>query len=225
MNNGLKHIAIIMDGNGRWAKERGMLRTSGHQKGAETVREITRFCADLKGLERLTLYAFSTENWKRPKTEVEFLMNLLKKYLKNEINVYLENGVRFDTIGDMSAFSNGLKEAIEEAKEKTSKCNKITQVLALNYGSRDEIRRAFEQIALKKLPITEQNISNYLDSNTDVDMLIRTGGEKRLSNYLLWQSAYAELFFTDTYWPDFTTDELTSMIDDFYGRERRFGGV
>lgn len=225
MGNRLKHIAIIMDGNGRWAKERGLLRTNGHQKGAETIREITKFCANVEGLERLTLYAFSTENWKRPKTEVEFLMNLLKKYLKNEIDVYLENGVRFDTIGDISVFSNALIDAIEDAKERTSKCNKMTQVLALNYGSRDEIGRAFKQIALKKLPITEQNISNYLDSSIDVDMLIRTGGEKRLSNFLLWQSAYAELFFTDTFWPDFTTSELSSMIDEFHRRERRFGGV
>jgi len=214
-----------MDGNGRWAKERGLLRTSGHQKGAETVREITKYCATLEGLERLTLYAFSTENWKRPKTEVEFLMNMLKKYLKNELEVYLENGVRFETIGDISVFSNGLKSVIEETKGATKGCNKLTQVLALNYGARDELKRCFEKMAAKKLPITETNIQNYLDGGNDVDMLIRTGGEKRLSNFLLWQSAYAELFFTDTYWPDFTKVELDSMIDEFCARERRFGGV
>lgn len=223
--NGLRHIAIIMDGNGRWAKERGMMRTSGHQKGAETVREITKFCAGVEGLEYLTLYAFSTENWKRPKKEVDFLMNLLKKYLKNERKVYLENGVRFETIGDISAFSEPLKSVIEQTKEATKDCTRLTQVLALNYGSRDELRRAFERMVAEKSDTTEADITNHLDSGVDVDMLIRTGGEKRLSNFMLWQGAYAELFFSDTYWPDFSPNELKSMIEEFYVRERRFGGV
>lgn len=225
MQNSLRHIAIIMDGNGRWAKERGMMRTSGHQKGAETVREITKFCANVEGLEFLTLYAFSTENWKRPKKEVDFLMNLLKKYLKNELKVYLENGVRFETVGDIGAFSEPLKSVIERTKEATRECTKLTQVLALNYGSRDELRRTFGELAAKKLPVTEANITEYLDIGADVDMLIRTGGEKRLSNFMLWQAAYAELFFSDTYWPDFSPAELKSMIEEFYARERRFGGV
>ena len=224
---GLKHIAIIMDGNGRWAKQRGMIRTKGHQKGVESVRDITKFCATLPEIEFLSLYAFSTENWKRPKSEVEFLMSTLKKYLKKELPIYLENGIRFKTIGDISLFSDGLIEVIEETKELTKDGDKLTQVLALNYGAKDEIVRACKRVGQKHLPMNEQNLELSLDTGSipPVDMLIRTGGEKRLSNFMLWQGAYAELFFTDTFWPDFNSSELESMMEEFYSRERRFGGL
>jgi undecaprenyl diphosphate synthase len=216
-----------MDGNGRWAKQRGMIRTKGHQKGVESVRDITKFCATLPEIEFLSLYAFSTENWKRPKSEVEFLMSTLKKYLKKELPIYLENGIRFKTIGDISLFSDGLIEVIEETKELTKDGDKLTQVLALNYGAKDEIVRACKRVGQKHLPMNEQNLELSLDTGSipPVDMLIRTGGEKRLSNFMLWQGAYAELFFTDTFWPDFNSSELESMMEEFYSRERRFGGL
>ncbi|MFP4332328.1 MAG: di-trans,poly-cis-decaprenylcistransferase [Campylobacterales bacterium] len=224
---GLKHIAIIMDGNGRWAKQRGLIRTSGHQKGVESVRDVTKFCASVESIEYLSLYAFSTENWKRPKTEVEFLMSTLKKYLKKELPVYLENSIRLKTIGDLSGFSDGLIETIEETKEATKNGDRLTQILALNYGAKDEILRACKRVAQKHLPLNEQNLELSLDTGSlpPVDMLIRTGGEKRLSNFMLWQAAYAELFFTETFWPDFNSSQLESMIEEFYKRERRFGGL
>lgn len=220
------HIAIIMDGNGRWAKERGLNRTAGHEEGAKTVRKITSYCADIK-VKYLTLYAFSTENWQRPKLEVEFLMKLLDKYLKNELNVYLENNIRFKAIGDLSRFSKALQKTIKETEEKTSKCSGLTQVLALNYGSKDEIIRAIKKLNALNLEVTEENLESCLDTAgmPDVDILIRTSGEVRLSNYLLWQNAYAEMFFTKTYWPDFNEAELDDILSDFTKRERRFGGI
>lgn len=220
------HIAIIMDGNGRWAKERGLNRTAGHEEGAKTVRKITSYCADIK-VKYLTLYAFSTENWQRPKLEVEFLMKLLDKYLKNELNVYLENNIRFKAIGDLSRFSKALQKTIKEIEEKTSKCSGLTQVLALNYGSKDEIIRAIKKLNALNLEVTEENLESCLDTAgmPDVDILIRTSGEVRLSNYLLWQNAYAEMFFTKTYWPDFNEAELDDILSDFTKRERRFGGI
>ncbi|MGD9624025.1 MAG: di-trans,poly-cis-decaprenylcistransferase [Arcobacter sp.] len=220
------HIAIIMDGNGRWAKERGLNRTAGHEEGAKTVRKITSYCADIK-VKYLTLYAFSTENWQRPKLEVEFLMKLLDKYLKNELNVYLENNIRFKAIGDLSRFSKALQKTIKETEEKTSNCKGLTQVLALNYGSKDEIIRAIKKLNTLNLEVTEENLESCLDTAgmPDVDILIRTSGEVRLSNYLLWQNAYAEMFFTKTYWPDFNEAELDDILSDFTKRERRFGGI
>ena len=220
------HIAIIMDGNGRWAKERGLNRTAGHEEGAKTVRKITSYCADIK-VKYLTLYAFSTENWQRPKLEVEFLMKLLDKYLKNELKVYLENNIRFKAIGDLSRFSKALQKTIKEKEEKTSKCSGLTQVLALNYGSKDEIIRAIKKLNTLNLEVTEENLESCLDTAgmPDVDILIRTSGEVRLSNYLLWQNAYAEMFFTKTYWPDFNEAELDDILSDFTKRERRFGGI
>lgn len=222
----LKHIAIIMDGNGRWAKQRGLSRTEGHKRGAEVVREITTHCAKI-GIKYLTLYAFSTENWKRPKTEVDFLMRLLGKYLDSELETYLNNDIRFETIGDITKLSNSLQKRIQNLKEKTRECKKMTQVLAINYGSKDEIKRAFLRILQNNSPITEESIESTLDTNfmPPVDMLIRTGGEKRLSNFLLWQVAYAELFFTDTMFPDFSSIELDFMIQEFERRQRRFGGL
>ena len=226
MSNLPSHIAIIMDGNGRWAKEQGLRRTAGHEQGAKVVRQITTHCSDL-GIKYLTLYAFSTENWSRPKLEVEFLMKLLERYFKSELPIYLKNNVRFKAIGDLSRFSKKLQSIIKETEDKTSKCSGLTQILALNYGSRDEIIRAVKKLNEKELEVTEENLNSCLDTShiPDVDLLIRTSGEVRVSNYLLWQIAYAEMFFTQTYWPEFNTQELDDIISDFDKRERRFGGI
>ncbi|MCK5110800.1 MAG: di-trans,poly-cis-decaprenylcistransferase [Arcobacteraceae bacterium] len=220
------HIAIIMDGNGRWAKERNLNRTAGHEEGAKVVRNITIHCSDL-GIKYLTLYAFSTENWTRPRLEVEFLMKLLERYFKSELPIYLENNVKFKAIGDLSKFSRNLQKVIKDTEEKTAHCSGLTQVLALNYGSRDEITRAVKKLIEQNLEPTQDNINSCLDTAemSDVDLLIRTSGEVRISNYLLWQSAYAEMFFTQTFWPEFTTHELDDIISDFNRRERRFGGI
>lgn len=226
MTNVPEHIAIIMDGNGRWAKEQNLKRTSGHSKGAEVARKITRHCAHI-GVKYLTLYAFSTENWQRPKLEVEFIMKLIDTYLKRELPVYLEEGIKLRTIGDTSRFSKSLQKTIRETEEKTKNGKRSTQVLALNYGSRDEIVRAVKKLNDQNLEVTEENIEANLDTSgiPDVDIMIRTSGEVRLSNYLLWQNAYAEMFFTPTYWPDFNKSELDDIISDFNSRERRFGGI
>ncbi len=225
MSNRPSHIAIIMDGNGRWAEAQGKNRTYGHEKGAETVRAITTYCAAHPEIERLTLYAFSTENWKRPKLEVEFLMKLLERYLKSERATYLENNIRFRPIGDLSLFSASLRNVIDEVQKATEGCNGLIQSLALNYGGRDEIVRAANTLRSHAMPITVDSLTVALDCEYDIDLLIRTGGDHRLSNFMLWQSAYAELFFTDTLWPEFTTDELGSIIQKFKTVERRFGGL
>lgn len=230
-----KHIAIIMDGNGRWAKNQGKNRTEGHKEGAKVVREVTSWCAE-KNIPYLTLYAFSTENWKRPKVEVEFLMKLLEKYLKDERDMYLQNQIRFRAIGDLDIFSPRLKNTILELEHITQNHTALTQILALNYGSHDELSRTF--LKLHKLlnasldsEITPLKIKELIESHLDtatlphVDMLIRTGGEKRLSNFLLWQSSYAELFFSQTLWPDFSSDELNELLVEFLQRQRRFGGI
>ena len=220
------HIAIIMDGNGRWAKERGLNRTAGHEEGASTVRKITTYCANI-GVKYLTLYSFSTENWERPKLEVEFLMKLLEKYLKKELEVYIKNNIKFKAIGDLSRFSKSLQKTISDTEKKTSVCTGLTQVLALNYGSKNEIIRAIKKLNELNLEVTEENLESCLDTAgmNDVDVLIRTSGEVRLSNYLLWQNAYAEMFFTKTYWPDFSETELNEILSEFSKRERRFGGI
>jgi len=219
------HLAIIMDGNGRWAKKRGLKRIEGHKKGAEVVKEITTYCANNPDIEILTLYAFSTENWKRPKMEVDFLMRLLDNWLKKELDTYIKNDVKFETIGDISKFSDKLKKRIEYTKEVTKNNKKLTQVLALNYGSKDEITRAIKKLIKKNEEITPENIQRNLDISRDVDLLIRTSGEIRVSNFLLWQIAYAEMFFTPTLWPDFTSEELEKILNEFKKRERRFGGI
>jgi len=226
-NTSLKHLAIIMDGNGRWAKERGLTRTKGHEKGAETIRDITTYCADHPTIGTATFYAFSTENWKRPKLEVEFLMKLLDRYLKNELSTYQEQKVRFKTIGNIDALSKPLQKRISQTEELTKTNTKLTQILALNYGARTEITTAVNQlIAEGKKSVTEEDISSALQTPyTDIDLLIRTSGEERLSNFLLWQLSYSELHFTPTLWPDFTTQELDEIIEDFEQRSRRFGGV
>ena len=223
--NKAKHIAIIMDGNGRWAEIQGLKRVKGHEAGANVVKNITTYCSKNPDIERLTLYAFSTENWKRPRLEVEFLMKLLENYLKKELSIYLENNVRFEPIGDLRAFSKSLKKTIKDVQEKTVHCDGLVQSLALNYGAQDEMIRAINKIKDCDDDITETMLSNALDCKHDVDLLIRTGGDHRLSNFLLWQAAYAELFFCDTLWPDFTPNDLEKIIKKFKKVERRFGGL
>lgn len=223
--NRARHIAIIMDGNGRWAELQEQKRVKGHEAGAKVVRTITEFCAADSDIERLTLYAFSTENWKRPRLEVEYLMKLLQKYLESELGTYIKNNIRFEPIGDIRAFSSSLQKTIKEVKEKTAHCDGLIQSLALNYGAHDEILRAINKIKKSEEDITQAMLSNALDCKHNVDLLIRTGGDHRLSNFLLWQAAYAELFFTDTLWPDFTTVELENIIKDFTKIERKFGGL
>lgn len=227
--NSLKHLAIIMDGNGRWAQIHNKPRKTGHQEGAKTVRNITIWCAK-NSIKYLTLYAFSTENWKRPKAEVDFLMKLLLQYLKKEKQTYLQNDICFKAIGNIEVFNNPLKEMIYELQELTKNNKSLTQTLALNYGSRDEITRACKKI-LENPPANlenlEQILQNHLDTQDtpDVDLLIRTGGEMRISNFLLWQISYAELYFTKTYWPEFTSTELEAIIKEYKQKNRRFGGL
>ena len=214
-----------MDGNGRWAQQSNKQRTDGHKKGAQIVRQITIHASNI-GLKYLTLYAFSTENWKRPKYEVDFLMKLLDSYLKKELATYLENNVRFNVIGDISKFSPKLQKTIETTIRKTEKCSGLTQTLAINYGSKNEIIRAIKKIEDIE-NIDEESFEKLLDTSNmpPVDILIRTGGEQRVSNFLLWQIAYAELFFTKTLWPDFTADEFDDIIEKFKNISRRFGGI
>ncbi|MCF6173900.1 MAG: di-trans,poly-cis-decaprenylcistransferase [Campylobacteraceae bacterium] len=223
MNN-LRHVAIIMDGNGRWAKQQGKLRTFGHKAGAQKVIDITKE-ASKRGLKYLTLYAFSTENWKREKSEVSFLMKLLSKFLKKELKTLIQNNIKFRIIGDLSKFSKELQKVINTTIEETKNNTGMTQILAINYGSQDEITRAVNKI--DKIDITKKDIEQALDTKDfcDVDLLIRTGGEMRLSNFLLWQSSYAELFFTKTLWPDFSIKEFDDIIENFKKRDRRYGGI
>lgn len=225
-NNFPEHIAIIMDGNGRWAKQRGLKRTAGHEEGAKVVRDISEYCAKID-VKYLTLYAFSTENWNRPKLEIEYLMRLLEKYLKNELETFMKHNIRFKAIGDLNRFSKSLQNIINICEEKTKNNQNLTQILALNYGSKDEILRAIKKLNEKNLEVNEENFEACLDTAgiPNVDLLIRTSGEIRLSNYLLWQNAYAEMFFTSTLWPDFTSLELEDIIEDFKKRQRRFGGL
>ena len=222
-----QHVAIIMDGNGRWAKKQGFKeRIKGHEVGAAKVRELTIHASNI-GIKYLTLYAFSTENWKRPKTEVKFLMNLMDRYLEKELPLFLENSVRFDTIGNIEQLSSKLQDRIAYTKEKTAHFDGLTQVLAINYGSKDEIVRAVNKAISLSKEVDENSFSSLLDTKDfpDVDILIRTGGDVRLSNYLLWQCAYSELFFTPTLWPEFSLDEFDDILNKFATIERRFGGV
>lgn len=225
--NILKHLAIIMDGNGRWATKRGLSRTKGHEKGAEIIRDITTSCAKHPTIETTTFYAFSTENWKRPRLEVEFLMKLLDKYLKKELETYQSHNIRFQAIGDIDAFSKPLQDRIKTTEELTKNNTSLTQVLALNYGGRAEITFAVNTlIAEGKKSVTQEDISSALQTPyCDIDLLIRTSGEERISNFLLWQLSYSELYFTPTLWPDFTSKELKTIIENFEQRTRRFGGV
>ncbi len=223
----IKHLAIIMDGNGRWAKERGFKRTKGHEVGAETIREITTYCAAHKTIETVTFYAFSTENWKRPKLEVEFLMKLLDRYLKKELSTYQEHGIRFQAIGNISDFSKSLQKRIKKTEELTKDNGNLIQILALNYGGRAEITMAVNTLIKQgKVALSEEDISSALQTPySDIDVLIRTSGEERISNFLLWQLSYSEFYFTPTLWPDFTAKELDTILNNFTQRNRRFGGL
>lgn len=218
-----KHVAIIMDGNGRWAKRKLLPRTMGHQRGVEAVRELVRGCGDL-GLECLTLYAFSSENWKRDEQEVDDLMNLMRKFIKSDLQEFIDNKVRLKIIGDWQGLAPDIVEMLEDALAKTS-AGDHTIAMALNYGSQGEIARAAAKAATMG-EVTTESIGLHLDTADlpPLDLLIRTSGEVRLSNFLLWQSAYAEMLFVDTLWPDFTVEHLKEALDNFAGRERRFGG-
>lgn len=227
------HIAIIMDGNGRWAANRGLPRIAGHQRGADAVRTAVRSCSEL-GVRYLTLYAFSSENWKRPADEVQDLMGLLRVYLRREINELAENGVRMRVIGDRRRLEPDIQELIAESEERTRGNDRLDLVVALNYGARNEILSAVRGLAadvaagiLDPATITEDVFAARLDTRgmPDPDLLIRTSGERRLSNFLLWQCAYAELVFTPTLWPDFGKADLEAAIDDYQRRERRYGGT
>lgn len=226
-----KHIAIIMDGNGRWAKEHGKPRLFGHQNAIQSVREVNEACAEL-GVEYLTLYAFSTENWNRPGDEVSGLMTLLSQTIKKETATLLKNNIRLNVIGDTDRMAQGIRDELFRAIEATSQGSRMELTLALSYSGRWDITDAARQMALAAkngtldpLSITEETVSSYLSTagRPDPELLIRTSGELRISNFLMWQLAYSELYFTNKYWPDFRKDDLYEAILDYQHRERRFG--
>ena len=226
-----KHLAIIMDGNGRWAKQKGLLRAFGHENGTKSVRLTVETCAKL-GIKNLTLYAFSTENWNRPKLEVETLMKLLISSLKNELQTLQDNDIRLNSIGNLEMLPKSAQKELLDVIKKTEKNSRMVLTLALSYGSRDEMISAIKKISDKVKnniispdSIDESIINQHLYTHNlpDVDLLIRTSGEHRISNFLLWQIAYAELYFTDVLWPDFKEDDLYEAIISYQKRERRFG--
>ena len=227
-----RHIAIILDGNGRWAKKRGLPRTAGHAAGAENFRKIATYCKNI-GVQYLTVYAFSTENWKRPEDEVSTIMRLLDKYLQEAIDTMERDKIKMRILGDVSGLSEKLQAKIASTNEISTPYDGFQANICLNYGGRDEIVHAAKRYALELLSgksdgeLTEEQFGNYLYSSgiPDPDLLIRPGGEKRLSNFLLWQSAYTEFYFTDVLWPDFDTAELDKAIDEYRKRDRRYGGL
>ena len=228
-----QHVAIILDGNGRWAKAKGMPRNYGHMQGAKAVEDILEVARDM-GIKYLTVYAFSTENWNRPETEVSALMTILRQYLKTSIKKSMKNNVRCRVIGERSRLSDDIKSAIEELEETTKNNTGLQFTIAINYGSRDEITRAVRRLAakcadgsLKPEEITEQMISDNLDTwdLPDPDLMIRTCGEQRISNYLLWQCAYTEFYYTPVAWPDFNKEELLKAVESYSTRNRKFGGL
>jgi undecaprenyl diphosphate synthase len=225
------HIAIIMDGNGRWATKQGKERIFGHQNGSNSVKEVVEGCAEI-GIKNLTLYAFSTENWKRPKLEVEMLMKLLVSSLRKELKTLTENNIRLNTIGNINALPNSTQKELLDVITKTKNNNRMTLTLALSYGSREELKNVVKELCdkVKNNIISIENIDESIINNhlythdlPDVDLLIRTSGEHRISNFLLWQIAYAELYFTDILWPDFKKEHLLQAIINYQNRERRFG--
>lgn len=226
------HIAIILDGNGRWAKKRGMPRSFGHVKGCENLEDICEVAKEL-GVKYLTVYAFSTENWKRSKEEVDGLMKLFRNYLKKCIKISQKNNMRVKVIGDITAFDSDIQESIKKLEDFSKDFTDLHFQIALNYGSRDEITRAVNRMLKDQkagkleTPVSEDTISGYLDTAgiPDPDLMIRTSGELRLSNYLLWQLAYSEFYFTDVPWPDFKKEELVKAIEKYNERDRRYGGV
>ena len=229
----LRHIGIIMDGNGRWARKRGQLRTQGHLEGLKAAKRIVKACGDL-GVSFLTLYAFSTENWKRASEEVGFIMGLVKQYLRDELDFYRENGIRIRHAGEREGLPGDVLFEIDEACKETKDFKGLQVILALNYGGRDEIVRAFRKLiancpagGINKDTVTAEKLSKYLDNPDipDPDLIIRTAGEFRTSNFLLWEGAYSEYFISDKLWPDWDKDDLEKAIMDYNGRERRFGAV
>lgn len=225
------HLAIIMDGNGRWAKQQGMLRVFGHENGTKSVRTTVEACARL-GIKNLTLYAFSTENWNRPKLEVETLMKLLVSSLKKELDTFSKNNIKLNSIGNLDMLPNNVQKELLEVIDKTKDNNRMTLTLALSYGSREEILNAVKKISdkvknniISTESIDESILNNHLYTHDlpDVDLVIRTSGEHRISNFLLWQIAYAEFYFTDVLWPDFSEENLYEAIISYQKRERRFG--
>lgn len=230
---GPQHIGIIMDGNGRWAQMRSRPRTYGHVKGTRVAKKIITECSDI-GVKTLTLYAFSTENWLRPHAEVSFLMTLLRRYLKKETENLVKKNIRFTVIGDLTRLPLDLLKSIDFAIERTSKCTGLQLVFAVSYGSRAEIAEAVRAIAqkvekglLKSEEIDEQTVDSHLSTYPakDPDLIIRTSGECRLSNFMMWQAAYSELYFTSVLWPDFSISDLHKALETFKNRERRFGGL
>jgi undecaprenyl diphosphate synthase len=228
-----RHVAIIMDGNGRWAKKRLLNRVKGHEKGADVVRQVVRTSREI-GVPALTLYAFSTENWDRPKAEIAALMELLKRFLKSERSEMLENNIQFNTIGQIERLPQDVQDTVAATRDLTRNNDGMLLTIALSYGSRAELTRMVRHIARKARDgqiepeaVTPELISDHLYTRNmaDPDLLIRTSGETRVSNFLLWQIAYAELFFTDTLWPDFTREEYIQIIKSYQSRERRFGRV
>lgn len=229
MNNLPVHIAAIMDGNGRWASSKGLPRTVGHKAGSETFRKISEYLNEI-GVKYFTVYAFSTENWKRPKEEVSAIMRLLKQYLLEAISDMAEKNIRLCFFGDIAPLNDELKKLIAKTDEISKSCTGLTVNVCLNYGGRDEITRAVKSIVadgVKPEDITEKLISSYLYSKDvpDPDLIIRPGREQRISNFLLWQCAYSEFYFTDTLWPDMNEEEINKAIVSFQKRKRRFGGI
>jgi undecaprenyl diphosphate synthase len=227
MNNLPLHVAITMDGNGRWATLRNHPRTFGYEEGLRTVKKIVKAASDL-GINYMTLYAFSTENWKRAESEVGFLMNLIHNHIIKELNFYTENGIKINHIGDLEKWPVMIQKDIKEAMDKTKDFTGMTVNLAINYGGRDELVRGIKKIVDNKVAseqIDEKLITKYLDmpESPDVDLLIRSGGEKRLSNFLLWHIPYAEQIYIDTLWPDYTKEEFYNNIEEYQKRNRRFG--
>ena len=229
----LEHLAIIMDGNGRWAKQRALPRIAGHQRGVETVTQIVDECVR-RGIHYLSLFAFSSENWGRPRPEIDALMGLLLQFLASQRQKMLREGVRLRVIGDSSRLSQSIQDALADAERVTAAGKSLTLVLALSYGGRDEIMRAAKQVAREAIAgsldidqLDNHSFSRFLDTGDipEPDLLIRTSGEVRISNFLLWQAAYAELYFTDVLWPDFDAEELQKALDAYLCRKRRFGLV
>jgi undecaprenyl diphosphate synthase len=231
LNHLPNHIAIIMDGNGRWAKNKGLFRNVGHKNGAKTVKQVVEACAEIN-VKFLTLYAFSTENWSRPKLEVDLLMKLLISSLKKELQTLQKNNIKLATIGNINSLPDKVSNELKDVVDKTKKNTRLTLTLALSYGSREELIKTIKEISLKVKNnlISPENIDKsvinnhlYTRSLPDVDLLIRTSGEQRISNFLLWQIAYAELYFTEILWPDFNKENLFEAILNYQNRERRFG--
>lgn len=220
------HIAIIMDGNGRWAKQRNLPRTSGHKEGLEVAKKIVKAAKEV-GVKYITLYTFSTENWKRTQDEVGYLMGLIKNHLRAEFKFYKENDIRVKHIGNLSGLPQDIQDEINSTIEECKDFNSLTVVLAINYGGKDEITRAINKAKSENKQINENNFTEFFDlpEMPDVDLIIRTGGEKRLSNFLLWHGAYAELDFVDTLWPDYNEECFYQSIKEFQKRNRRFGGL